>query len=349
MSSTTINPHVGTAIPAYPAEGADAAQARTVHQVLNRVDHVYQGVATAGGTLVVVVMALVAFFLTVNSVQALRTEGLGTFLTTQEWSPETRHFGIVAVLTGTVLIALVSLVVAFPLSLGSALYVSELAGERSRPLLTSVMDLMAAVPSVIYGIWGLTFLEPAVVPFARWLSESAGWIPIFRVDVPDPSNPLPNDALYTASTFIAGLVVGVMIVPVIASMMRESFSRAPTGEREGAYALGATRWGMIREVVLPFGRGGIIGGTMLGLGRALGETIVVYLIISPIFTPNFQILSRGTNSIAALIALRYGEASGVVLSALMAAGLALFVVTMIINFTASAIISRSRSGAESEV
>jgi phosphate transport system permease protein len=126
------------------------------------------------------------------------------------------------------------------------------------------------------------------------------------------------------------------------------FSQTPQGEKEAALALGATRWGMIRSVVLPFGRGGIIGGTMLGLGRALGETIAIYLIISPIFTIQFQILQRGANSIAALIALRYGEASGVTLSALMAAGLALFVLTMIINFTASAVIARSRSGADSE-
>ncbi|MCU1530271.1 MAG: phosphate transporter permease, partial [Frondihabitans sp.] len=139
-----------------------------------------------------------------------------------------------------------------------------------------------------------------------------------------------------------------MIVPVMTSMMRESFSRATIGEREGAFALGATRWGMIRAVVLPFGKGGIIGGTMLGMGRALGETIAIYLIISPTFVIQTHILQKGTNSIAAHIALQYGEASGFSLSALMAAGLALFVLTMLINFTASTVISRSRSGAESE-
>lgn len=344
----TVAPERPTALPQYPADGADDAHPRPLTQALERVDHTFRAVVTGSGTIVMLIMGLVAVFLTVRSIQALSTEGVGKFIVTQDWSPQTRDFGIAAVLTGTVLIALVALCVAFPLSIATALFITQLAGDRGSRLLTTVVDLMAAVPSVVYGIWGLSFLEPAVVPFAHWLATWFGWIPIFDVPNPDASNPLPNDALYTASTFIAGLVVGLMIVPIMTSIMRESFSRAPQGEREGAFALGATRWGMIRTVVLPFGRGGVIGGTMLGMGRALGETIAIYLIISPIFAFNFHILSRGANSIAALIALRYGEASGVTLSALMAAGLSLFVLTMIINFTASAIIARSRSGADSE-
>jgi phosphate transport system permease protein len=138
-----------------------------------------------------------------------------------------------------------------------------------------------------------------------------------------------------------------MITPIICSIMREVFSQAPIGEREGALALGSTRWGMIRSVVLPFGLGGIIGGTMLGLGRALGETIAVYMIISPVFAIQPHILQAGANSVSALIALRYGEASTFGTSALMAAGLALFLMTLIVNFTASAIVARSRSGAAS--
>lgn len=337
-----------TITPQYPVAGLDEARPRLVKQVLDRVDHTFRGVATGGGTVVVIVMGLVAVFLSVRSVQALSTEGIGKFIVTQAWSPETGDFGIAAVLTGTVLIALVALVIGFPLALGTSLFITQIAGDRMRQLLTTIVDLMAAVPSVVYGIWGLSFFEPVIVPFAHWVATWFGWIPIFAVTNPQPDNPLPNDALYTSSTFIAGLVVGLMIVPIMTSIMRESFSRAPQGEREGAFALGATRWGMIRTVVIPFGQGGIIGGTMLGMGRALGETIAIYLIISPIFTINFQILSRGANSIAALIALRYGEASGVTLSALMAAGLALFVLTMIVNFSASAVIARSRSGADSE-
>jgi phosphate transport system permease protein len=138
-----------------------------------------------------------------------------------------------------------------------------------------------------------------------------------------------------------------MVAPIICSVMREVFSQAPSGEREGAYALGSTKWGMIRTVVLPFGKGGMIGGTMLGLGRALGETIAVYLIISPVFIIQPRILESGTSSVASLIALRYGEATNFGTSALMAAGLALFLMTLVVNFIASSVVARSRSGAES--
>ena len=138
-----------------------------------------------------------------------------------------------------------------------------------------------------------------------------------------------------------------MIAPIITSIMREVFQQAPLGEREGALALGSTRWGMIKSVVLPFGRGGMIGGTMLGLGRALGETIAVYMIISPVFVIQPHILQNGASSVSALIALRYGEATEFGMSALMAAGLALFVMTLIVNFAASTIVARSRSGASS--
>jgi phosphate transport system permease protein len=160
---------------------------------------------------------------------------------------------------------------------------------------------------------------------------------------------LQSGTLYSASTFIVGVVVSLMVIPILCSIMRESFSQAPLGEREGAYALGATRWGMIRTVVLPFGKGGIIGGTMLGLGRALGETIVVILIISPIFTVNTHILQSGGNSVSGLIANLVSESSKFGISALMAAGLALFALTLAINFSAAAVVARSRSGAESDL
>jgi phosphate transport system permease protein len=321
---------------------------RLVRQVLERADVTFRGVTRLSGVLVVSIMVLVGVFLSIRSVQAISRVGIGSFLTTEQWSPATDHFGIAALAVGTVLIAVLALIVAFPLSVGTALFISEAVRGGAQRTMISIIDLMAAVPGLIYGLWGLAFLEQTLVPFARWLSTWFGWIPFLRVPGADPANPLPADSLYKASTFDAGLVVGLMIVPVMSSIMRESFSRAPAGEREGALALGATRWGMIRSVVLPFGIGGIIGGTMLGLGRALGETIAIYLIISPVFTIGFNILHVGGNSIAANIALQYQSAGGFTLSALMASGLALFVLTMIVNFTASAIIVRSRSGAESE-
>jgi phosphate transport system permease protein len=206
---------------------------------------------------------------------------------------------------------------------------------------------MAAIPSVVYGLWGFLFLEQRVVGFAHWMAEYLGWIPLFKVDGADPRDPLAPMTVYTASTFVAALVVAMMITPIICSMMRETFSQAPLGEREGAYALGATKWDMIRMVVLPFGRGGMIGGAMLGLGRALGETIAVYMIISLVFQIQPHIFQAGASSVAALIAAHYGTATSFELSALMAAGLALFLLTLVVNLVASSVIARSRSGKES--
>jgi phosphate transport system permease protein len=334
--------------PEYPVQDADEAYPREVTTVHAPVDRLFREISRGSGTFVLLIMVLVGLFLTINAAKAISSVGVIDFVTTQEWSPETNNFGIAAVLTGTILIAIVALIVAVPLSIGAALFITEISTGRLQKTMRSLIDLMAAVPSVVYGLWGLAFLQVHIVGFSQWLSTYFGWIPIFAVDGADPSNPLPNDALYTSSTFIAGLVVSMMIIPIQTSMMIESFSRAPAGEREGAYALGATKWGMIRKVVLPFGKGGMIGGIMLGLGRALGETIAIYLIISPLFEINLHVLQSGSDSVAALIALRYGEANEFTMSALMAAGLALFLLTMVINFTASTIIARSRSGAESE-
>ncbi|WP_083709978.1 phosphate ABC transporter permease subunit PstC [Leifsonia sp. ALI-44-B] len=346
--SIDVPPRPATTQPDYPVTGSEDATPQPLAHESELSDKLFRGTTRLGGAIVLSIMVLVGAFLTINAVQAISAVGIGEFLTETKWTPETNQFGIAALITGTVMIAIVSLIIALPLSLGLALFTTEVARGAGQRTLRSVIDLMAAVPSVVFGLWGLAFLQPTIVPFARWLSTWFGWIPIFAVDGADPANPLPNDSLYTSSTFIAGLVVSLMIVPIMASLMIESFSRAPIGEREGAYALGATRWGMIRSVVLPFGKGGIIGGTMLGMGRALGETIAIYLIISPLFEINFHILERGANSIAAHIALRYGEANPFAMSALMAAGLTLFLLTMAINFTASTIIARSRSGAESE-
>lgn len=302
-----------------------------------------------GGTGVAVLALMVAFglFLSVQAAQALHKVGF-SFITTADWQPDRAHFGIAAVVTGTIFIALVAVVVAMPLAMGTALFITEMAPPKIRSWLVAMVDLMAAVPSVVYGLWGLFFFQDKVISVARWISTWFSWIPFLQVDGANPHSPLSNATVFTASTFVAGLVVALMVMPIQCSVMREVFSQVPPGEREGAFALGATRWGMIRIVSLPFGQGGIIGGTMLGLGRALGETIAVVLIISPVFHINFHVLQSGSNSVSSLIALRYGEASGFGLSALFAAGLALFIVTLAVNFVASIFIARSRSGASSE-
>ncbi|GEP27906.1 MULTISPECIES: phosphate ABC transporter permease subunit PstC [Cryobacterium] len=309
-------------------------------------DSVFKSVAVTAGATTVGIMLAVGLFLSFRASSALQVSGF-SFLVEQQWSPETQVFGIASILFGTITIALIAMCVAVPLALGTALLISEIAQGQLRKTLITLVDLMAAVPSVVFGLWGVFFLQANVIPVASWISTYFGWIPFFQVT--DASGQVLTEAsAFTSSAFIAGIVVGLMVVPTQTSVMREAFSQAPNGEREAAFALGSTRWGMIRSVVLPFGRGGIIGGTMLGLGRALGETIAVYMIISPIFTINWQVLKTGSNSVSALIALRYGESSEFGLSALMAAGLVLFLITLMVNFTASSIVARSRSGADSE-
>jgi phosphate transport system permease protein len=312
-------------------------------------DRLFRGIIRASGAAVLTIMVLVGVFLTYRALQALEVAG-GSFLTTEAWDPDAGagRFGIAAVLTGTVLVALVAITFAFPLALGTALFISEYAPLRIKRVLISTVDLMAAVPSIVFGIWGFLLLQYQIVGVSRWISTYFGWIPSFRVEGADPTDPLAPATVYTSSTFIAGIVVALMVTPIATSVMREVFTQAPPGEREGAYALGATKWGMIRSVVLPYGRGGIIGGTMLGLGRALGETIAVFLILSPVFVIQPRILENGGSTVSALIALRYGEATQFGTSALMAAGLALFVLTLIINFAAGAVVARSRSGAGAE-
>lgn len=321
-------------------------KARTINVLPGLTDRIFRTVAYAVGGITVAIMVAVGLFLSLRASSALRVAGL-KFLTERAWAPEHQVFGVGAVLFGTVTIALIALSISLPLSLGTALLLSEVVGGRLRGLLVTLVDLMAAVPSIVFGLWGVYFLQAEIIPVSQWISTTFSWVPIFAVTNADGS-PATDASAFTSSAFIAGIVVGLMVVPTQTSIMREAFTRAPIGEREGAYALGATRWGMIRTVVLPFGTGGIIGGTMLGLGRALGETIAVYMIISPIFDINWQVLKTGSNSVSALIALRYGEASDFGLSALMAAGLVLFILTLIVNFTASSIVARSRSGAESD-
>ena len=335
-----------TTLPQRPAD-AVAEEPRNVKGQRNRGDSVFHLGIGSTGIFVLAIMGAVGVFLTVQATDALRSAGT-SFLTTSQWEVDRGHFGIASVLLGTVLIAVVAVAIALPISMGTSLFITEVAPRWLRGSLVALVDLMAAVPSVVYGLWGLFLLQGQVIGLSRWLNTWFGWIPLFSVNGSDPSSPLSTATVYTSSAFIAGVVVAMMVMPIQCVVMREVFSQVPVGEREGAFALGSTRWGMIRVVSLPFGRGGIIGGTMLGLGRALGETIAVVLIISPRFDINFHLLEAGGNSVSSLIALRYKEATGFGLSALMAAGLALFAVTLVVNFTASWFIARSRSGASSE-
>ena len=298
----------GTRIPAYPEGGPDPVP-RALRPRAVGSDKVFRGVVRGSGLVVLAIMSAVGLFLAYRGFTAIT--------------------------------------MAVPLATGTALYISEYAPRRLQRGLISLVDLMAAVPSVVYGLWGFFFLQGWITSLSRWIATWFGWIPIFSVDGADPNDPLSGTSatLFTSSTFICGVVVALMVTPIVTSVMREVFSQAPAGEREGAYALGATKWGKIRSVVLPFGKGGMIGGTMLGLGRALGETIAVFMIISFVAAIQWHVLQSGGSSVSALIALRYGDSSAFGTSALMAAGLALFIMTLIVNFLASSIVARSRSGA----
>lgn len=319
---------------------------RPIKYVWDTSDTIFRGIMRAAGSSVLVIMALVGLFLSLRAAEALNKSGLG-FFTTQAWEPDSGQFGIAAVIFGTIVIAIIAIAVAVPFSLGTSLYISEYAPRRIKRLLVTLVDLMAAIPSVVFGLWGFFFLQNQITPVSKWISQNFGWIPFLSVQGSDPKDPLTSNTVFTSSSLIAGIVVGLMITPIVTSVMREVFSQTPVGEREAALGLGSTRWGMVRNVVLTFGKGGIIGATMLGLGRALGETIAVYMIISPVFVIQPRILENGANSVSSLIALRYGEATQMGMSALMAAGLALFILTLIVNFAASSIVARSRSGASS--
>ncbi len=306
----------------------------------------FRGIGLSG-LAVLAIMAAVGTFLTIRALDAFEATGV-SFFTTSAWEPDNGNFGIAAVITFTVLIALVAVLIAMPIALGTSLFITQMAPQWLRSTLIAMVDLMAAVPSIVYGLWGLFLLQGQIIGLSRWVNTWLGWIPIFDVTGAEPNNPLGNASVYTSSTLVAGIVVAMMVMPIQCSVMREVFSQVPLGEREGAFALGSTRWGMITVVALPFGKGGIIGGTMLGLGRALGETIAVVLLISPVFRISFNVLESGSNSVSSLIALRQNEASEFQLSALMAAGLTLFAMTLVVNFIASYFVARSRSGAGSE-
>jgi len=314
---------------------------------LERSDRIYHGVALGVGLGVLVLMGAIGVFLGIQSIPTLKHYGFG-FFTTAQWQPELDHIGIASVLIGTIEVATVAIVVAFPLALLFALFITEVAPRRVKSWLVSSVDLMAAVPSIIYGLWGFFFMMPHAILLSRWLSQYMGWFPLFKVNT-DPNAATWQQSSYTSSAFIAGLAVAMMAIPLACAVMRGVFDQAPIAEREAALALSGTRFGVIRTVVLPFGRGGIVGGTMLALGRALGETAAVLIIISPAYGIKFRILEAGQQTISALIAGNFGNATSSQLSALLTAGFVLFLITLGVNTAAAVVIRRSRSGAGTEL
>jgi phosphate transport system permease protein len=313
---------------------------RQISTSRTRSDRIFRGVAGGAGFTTLVVLVLIGLFLFLRALPTFRQNGL-SFFTTTAWNPDAGYAGVLAPLFGTIEIALIALVIAVPVSLLSALFLTEYVPPTLRGPLTSVLDLLAAIPGLIYGVWGFFFLQPHVIGLSEWLTSHLGFIPIFAT---------PEGPLFSLSPFLAGILVSLILLPTATAVMRDVFSQAPAGEKEAALALGATRWRMIRTVVLPFGRGGIVGGTMLAMGRAMGESISVVLVLSIAFDPNIHILQTGGNSIGALLAARFGESSEQFgIPALMGCAFVLFVMTLLINLGSSLIVRRSRSGAGVEI
>jgi phosphate transport system permease protein len=287
--------------------------------------------------LLLVIMVAIAIFLLLQAVPAL-TRDTTSFLTTLKWNPDgtPSSFGIVALAFGSVLTSLLALLISVPVAVGVALATSHYAPRWLARPLAYVVDLLAAVPSVVFGLWGLIYLVPTIIPSSKFLNHYLGFIPLFK-----------SNGIYGKSIFAASVVLAVMVIPIIAAISREVFVQTPRDHLEAAWAIGATKWEVIRTAVLPYGRSGVISGAVLGFGRAIGETIAVALVLSANYEISIHILEPGGNTIAANIATRYGEAGDVGRGALIASGLVLFVITLIVNFGARAIVGRSGRGGAS--
>lgn len=303
-----------------------------------RSDKIFRGVVTTGGLSSLVILGLIAFFLAFSGYGVLREEGL-KFITSAEWSISTdeagnvvdSNFGLAAMLVGTILCSLVAVVIAVPISVFSALFLNFYAPAWLKRILISVIDMMAAFPSILFGIWGFLVLMPSVEYWAKLIHRYLGWIPLFEV----------KPYFFTRSPFVAGVVLAIMIIPIITSVSREVFAQAPLDRIQAAFALGATRWAMIKAVVIPYGRSGVVGGAMLGLGRAMGETVAVYTVLNIVFQINWHVLLGAGGNVASLIILKFGEANAYEIKALMAAGLVLFLMTLIVNSAANLIVKRT--------
>jgi phosphate transport system permease protein len=305
-------------------------------------DKVFRGVVSAGGFSSLAILGLIAIFLAYRGFEVLKEEGLG-FITNAEWTITQdesanvveSHFGLAAMLVGTILCALVAVIIAVPISVFSALYLNFYAPNWLKKILVAVIDMMAAFPSILFGIWGFLVLMPSVEYWGKLINKYLGWIPLFEV----------KPYFFTRSPFVAGVVLAIMIIPIITSVSREIFAQAPLDRIQAAFALGATRWAMIKAVVIPHGRSGVVGGAMRGLGRAMGETVAVYTVLNIVFQVNWHVLLGAGGNVASLIILKFGEASAYEIKALMAAGLVLFFLTLSVNAAANFIVkSTGKSG-----
>ncbi|QNP71849.1 phosphate ABC transporter permease subunit PstC [Streptomyces roseirectus] len=295
-------------------------------------DKIFLGLSRGSGIFLLVIMAAIAIFLTYRAVLAINKDD-GNFLTTFEWNTGIvpPKFGIAVLAFGTIVSSLIAMLIAVPVAVAIALFLTHYAPRRLRGPIAYVIDLLAAVPSIVYGLWGALILVPHLNGLFGWLNDYLGWTGLFAWDEG------PARSLLTVSILLA-----IMILPIITNVSREVFGQVPQMHEEAALALGATRWEVIRMAVLPFGRSGVISASMLGLGRALGETMAVATVLSPDFDIHASLLNPGGGTFAQNIASKFSEADDFGRDALIASGLVLFVITLLVNGAARLIIARRK-------
>jgi phosphate transport system permease protein len=291
-----------------------------------RGDQVFRGIATGSGLVIVIAIAMIGMFLLIKAIPSLAANKANFLFSAEFLTSDTANlaFGIRDLLIVTVLSSVLALLIAMPISLGIALFLTHYAPRVLMRPFGYIIDLLAAVPSIVFGLWGIKVLGPALEPVAQWLNDTLGWFPLFATG---------NVSIGGGGTiFTAGIVLAVMILPIITAVTREVFRQTPAMQIEGALALGATRWEMIRTTVLPFGRSGYIAASMLGLGRALGETVAVLVILRAATSPGHVSLFDGGYTFASKIASAAAEFSEPLSTgAYIAAGLVLFVLTFVVN------------------
>ncbi|MFE7973826.1 phosphate ABC transporter permease subunit PstC [Streptomyces shenzhenensis] len=293
-------------------------------------DRIFLGLSRGSGILLLVIMAAIAVFLTYRAILAISKDD-GNFLTTFEWNTgiQPPSFGIAVLAYGTVISSIIAMAIAVPIAVAIALFLTHYAPRRLRGPIAYVIDLLAAVPSIVYGLWGALVLVPHLNGLFSWLNDYFGWTGILSWDEGPPR-----------SMLTVGILLAIMILPIITNVSREVFRQVPQMHEEAALALGATRWEVIRMAVLPFGRSGVISASMLGLGRALGETMAVATVLSSDFLIHASLLNPGGGTFAQNIASKFGEADEFGRDALIASGLVLFVITLLVNGAARMIIAR---------
>jgi phosphate transport system permease protein len=319
---STVTQQAGPATPAGPA--------RPLSERRPLGDRTFQVITLAAGLLVLVILVLIAVSTTQQAAPWFQAEGWGIFGKT--WNPATNQFGALAFIYGTAVTGVIALIMAVPVSVAIALLLTEVVPYRWARPIVYVIDLLAVVPSVVWGLWGILVFAPWIAKIYAHIGSAVTGIPVLDSLFGPPTN--------GASFFTAGIILAFMITPIVTSLSREVIATVPAIDKEGAYALGATRLEMIQGAVWPHSKGGIVGAVLLGLGRAMGETIAVALVIGSSATITSHLFAPG-DSLPAVIANQFGEASGVFRAALMGLGVLLFAFTIIINVIARAAVGRS--------